>query len=632
MKYYVVSKIQDGKLNYGVISKKGKLIVPFEYDDIVIDYNCFICCRDKKWGILNDKLRMLVDFKYDSISFNGTFFRVRYNNSIGLLSSDGIEIIPINFDEIKISDNDNFITTNKNGKVGVYNKLGVLIPNEYDEIKPAKLGFLVRIVDRWGLLDFNNSFLIDIKYYSLSDSDGKDVFVAKENNKFGYLSLDGNWVIHPLFDKAKMFDVNDRAIVGVGYFSGLIDRKGRWIIKADSQSIQLINNVYVINKFTSINKAEYFDSNGKKLDLEPDTFNIDYDNNGFQSFTIDDKMGLKDESGNVIISANYEYILSINKVQFICYTNGKMGIINTKEEWLLEPKFEIPNWQIVRNIGVHLKSNGSDYFFDLNTHSNIKFKDEYKLGFFDDDGFVITKANSGKYGLLFCDGEWQIPPIYDYLHSKDTNGFIKAIVDGKHGWIDINGNWVIQPVFDNYVRKQIVNNENDYLEEDSTLESIKFYISETFKVEDECVYFENEITEKQKDLFKSIHLKDLSYLLFVDDSFDKSINISGILLCKEHDNYLLIFFNGCSRPVTIKLGSNLDYRSLRKIDYYPHINLLIPSFDKRFNLDCSGRKIHYEGIELEFNQYLFYFYNNDSLVKFCEMINQIIENVFTIEQ
>jgi hypothetical protein len=629
MNYYVVSKFQESKLKYGVISTNGKLIVPFGYDYIEIDNNNFVCCRENKWGVLNKKLQEIVEFKYDFISVNYSYFIVNQNNLVGLFTSEGLEIIPVNFDDIKFSKSDYFITTKKE-KVGVYSKQGVLVPNEYDEIRNVKLGFLARIKDKWGLLDNENSILIQFKYKSIGDSDNKGICVAKENNKFGYIDLNGNWVIRPLFDEAEMFDANDRATVKVGYYSGLIDRNGCWVIAADAQSIKLIDNVYVVKKYGILNKETYYDSNGIAIDLKDNFFKIDFDKNGFQPFSVESKSGLKDEKGNIVISANYDYIISINKKLFICYLKGKMGLLNSEETWLLEPNFETYSWQIIEGKGVYVKSNDDSYFFDFKKNTKIRFNDEYELGHFDHDGFVITKANSGKYGLLFCNGEWKIPPIYDKINDKDINGLIKASIDGKYGWIDMNGNWLIQPDFDNYSRNQEDSNDIDF--DDEILENILVKIDETFDEDNESVYFENQITKEQKKFFKSFQFNELRHLLFINDNYKESKTISGILLCEENGSFYIVLIEGCSKPVKIRLGSTLSSDTLRHINYSPNTNVLTVEFDKEFSLDCSWKKISYKDFEPEHNDYLFYFYNNEAISKFCEMIYDIINELFVQEQ
>jgi len=628
MNYYVVSKFQESKLKYGIISKKEKLIVPFEYDYILIEYDNFICCKENKWGVIDDKLKVLIDFQYDSISMVKDYFEVKKNEFVGLFSLKGLEIIPVNFDEIIVSNNNYFII-NQNGKVGVYDINSDLIPNEYDEIKPANSGFLARIEDKWGLLDDKNSILIEFKYKSLSDSDDKGFFIAKENNKFGYLNLNGDWLIRPLFDKAEMFDANDRAIVNVGYYSGLIDRKGCWIIKADAQRIKLINEVYSVRKYGILNIEKHFDYNGNETVLNEDINNIIYDENGFMSFFVDNKSGLKDKEGNIILPANYDYIISINKNLFICYLNGKMGILNSKGVWLLEPEFDIPYWQIIDGKGVYAKSNYCNCFFDFKKNIKIEFDSRYKIGYFDDEGYAITKANSEMYGLLFYNGEWKIPPIYDRLHKKDKNGLIKAYVDGKYGWIDINGNWIIQPDFDCNSSNKIDNRGVDF--DDEILENILIRIDETFEKDNEFVFFEDEITNEQRNFFKFLNFYEARYLLFIDDSYKSSITKSGILLCVENGKYYIVLIEGCSKPIKIKLGNTISSQTLRNINYNQDTNALIVQFEKEFELNCSFRKILHNKYEPKFNSYFFYFYNNEVIEKFCEMIYEIINEVFVQE-
>ena len=70
-KGYVQVAQDMNRHNFGLINKKGKLILPFEYDygfEPVDDGEMFIVIKDGKYGIVDRKNKVVIDFQYDYIT------------------------------------------------------------------------------------------------------------------------------------------------------------------------------------------------------------------------------------------------------------------------------------------------------------------------------------------------------------------------------------------------------------------------------------------------------------------------------------------------------------------------------------------------------------------------------------
>ena len=94
-KYKETGEFQNGyanvaldmnRRNFGLINKKGKLILPFEYDygfEPVNNGEMFIVIKNGKYGIVDRKNKIVADFLYDYITRKNYYYLVKLNNKFG---------------------------------------------------------------------------------------------------------------------------------------------------------------------------------------------------------------------------------------------------------------------------------------------------------------------------------------------------------------------------------------------------------------------------------------------------------------------------------------------------------------------------------------------------------------------
>ena len=99
-----ITVTKDGKK--GVFNKKGKLLIPIEYDDIKTpDFisGTYSVCNDGKWGVLDKNGRSITLLIYDEISDYGFAcgrLAVCKNNRWGFIDRKGREVIECIYDEV----------------------------------------------------------------------------------------------------------------------------------------------------------------------------------------------------------------------------------------------------------------------------------------------------------------------------------------------------------------------------------------------------------------------------------------------------------------------------------------------------------------------------------------------------
>ncbi len=239
-----------------------------------------VFAQDHKRGYLslyNGKI--VIPAQYQSAwQFSEGLGAVIKNNRLGFIDTRGNEVIPLRFFiNPVLANNVDFLfkqghctMLNENSKQGLINKKGEwVIQPEYDYIRNPKHGFRVIIKDKKaGLLDSLLHFVLPIKYDAITIAD--DGLVIANNGLQQKLSFDTHTVINPLIYD----DVN-----AIYYNSGKVNDEG-----AD---IQL--------------KSDY------------------------TTFIINNKIGLMDKNGKVVLKAFYDEISALTNDLFYCKV-GDQGI------------------------------------------------------------------------------------------------------------------------------------------------------------------------------------------------------------------------------------------------------------------------------------------------------------------
>lgn len=151
----------------------------------------------------------------------------------------------------------------------------------------------------------------------------------------------------------------------------------------------------------------------------------------------DDKYGVIDKTGNIVIEPNYTEVKIPNpeKAVFVCYQNEEsIQILN-------ENKQEIIN-QYEKVEPIRLKNIASDLMYEKT---------------------VLKYSENGKYGLVDLSGKKITNAIYEELDSlpyKEGEFLVKK--EGKYGVINIKGNVLVEIAYDNVSVDGYYTDENQY--------------------------------------------------------------------------------------------------------------------------------------------------------------------------
>ena len=134
-------------------------------------------------------------------------------------------------------------------------------------------------------------------------------------------------------------------------------------------------------------------------------------------FSQDDKFGLKDKSGNVLVDADYKKLIRLGDSSWIVQKGTKFGIMDSSGNFLVEPKYR----HVDRFFGKYAKL-GNDKDFGLyNDKGEIVIVPEYSRidPLF---GQMFLTYKNYKYGIVDSNGNEVLENEYEdiYMPTPDT--------------------------------------------------------------------------------------------------------------------------------------------------------------------------------------------------------------------
>lgn len=330
-----------------------------------------------KWGIIDKNWNIILDCKYDGIDGvyknNGNLTSiVSLNNKWGLVDRYGNIIVDFKYDFIFGFDSDSNLAS-------------------------------MMLDGKWGVLNEKGEVLIEPKYENQLVLDGE--------NEIIYCFEDKQWTIKDLYENVlvtyeknnEVYVVNEDKIIINKVKSGLIDRKGNYIIDLKYEDIQLAVNYEKSELYIAKlnNKYGVIDEN-EKIIIDFIYDEIEDGTNGIFKVNIKNKgrnnWGLIDIENKRTIKCQYDYL---DKIKYNLYEVGNWG----GQNWLID----IDEKVIAEKGGM----NGAFSNIKKTDYIGVRSED-WKFGIIDIDGNEIIKC---KYNstLWYGNGEYFVIEGYNKL-------------------------------------------------------------------------------------------------------------------------------------------------------------------------------------------------------------------------
>ena len=223
-------------VSYGFIDKKGNVVIQPQYDYAFPYYEGYAVVKKyDRYGMIDTENREVLPIKFEILtSMSDGLFFAGDDQGLALSNNKFKRLTQPIYTEL-IGKSDDRILVRRDGKYGYLNHKGKeIIPCQYDHaslFKDSRAN--VSIKGKWGIINTSGKTILPIEYdnsgyrgeaYIYHDS----LALIEKNRHYGYVDMDGNIVIQPIYQNAYQF-TDGLAPVSVGLW-GYINTKGEFFV------------------------------------------------------------------------------------------------------------------------------------------------------------------------------------------------------------------------------------------------------------------------------------------------------------------------------------------------------------------------------------------------------------------
>jgi hypothetical protein len=215
---------KDGQMKYGAIGKSGDVVVPFEYKNLFINPDLIVATDfNSKCHLFTSSGKKLSDDTYDEFSNKGGSIEL-FDNAVklkkegkwGFFDKNGM-IVPCEYDEMPNDFRHGFMTVLINNQSGVVNRQGKrVVPCQYEiamYYEKMKLLF-VRNNKLTGLYSLSGKMILPCEFENLPESMVGGYVIAQKEGKTGMTDTTGVQIV-PFVLNEKFVESNPKQ--GIGY-------------------------------------------------------------------------------------------------------------------------------------------------------------------------------------------------------------------------------------------------------------------------------------------------------------------------------------------------------------------------------------------------------------------------------
>lgn len=359
---------------YGVIDKKGNVVLNAKYENIIIpnpEKDIFICYNGENSEVRNsnqDELftgyELLEPIKLKNIAtatpYEKNTLVYKKDGKFGLIDYNGKVITKNIYDSIEnLQPTEGKFIVSRNGKFGVIDLKGNLLVNtDYSNIISdgyytkeegyKKSGFIVSTKTndgiKYGYISYNAKEILSTKYNEINrilKEDNKNIYlIASENGKYGFYK-NTKQVMENNYQEITYDDNTGVLIIQKNKKYGVASIEGKIIVGIENSDIQS-RGIYLYAKNTNENKV--YDNQGNAVDINYNRSIYETENPDYRISTILNNdityYGIIDKNSNQLVEENYRYIEYIYGNYFIASSDtGTLGVINSNGRAILDMKY-----------------------------------------------------------------------------------------------------------------------------------------------------------------------------------------------------------------------------------------------------------------------------------------------------
>ena len=486
---FVIDSILSFRKNYavifqankqGVISRDGKIVVEPVYRELIVgDNGSYSRRKSDAWIFLSGDNKSIREVEADSIN---AAFRERYE----VKSSTNSNLVDLNFKTLTarpFSDIKPFSSRKAFARLG--NKIGV-ISSDGSDIIPAL--YTTLLADNnfyratqpagnhvvWLLLDSTGRRLTSKSYEHIGSFNGK-FFPVKHRNYWGGIDSKGQEIIACAHDSI-IGNVDEYVVVKFKGGYGIIDTKERWIITPQRNPLKLMDKGRYLettrdNRLIKNMRGEiiYFTANPIeiktdcileflpngtiwKIDEKGIVTNHDTaptqiekifpESEGYRAIKKDGRFGFVDSRLRLRIANRYEDVKPFKEGLAAAKILGKWGFINKEDNIAVQPVYD-EVFAFSNGVAV-VKKNGM--FGLIDKKGKIILPVRYESLIPTHEKRILIQQN-GLHGLADYNGKIILNTKYTTLRDMN-NGYVIVEQDHKFGVVNLDGVSTIPMIYD----------------------------------------------------------------------------------------------------------------------------------------------------------------------------------------
>lgn len=404
------------------------------------------------------------------LKYVGNGFIVAQNvvlDTWGIYKTNGTEIIS-GYDSIAVDEN-YFYAQNEKGW-DIFNFFGRKINNRaFDQIGFSnQANIAVKKNGYWGWIDFQGNKLLDYKYDQVFPLSKPDHFAARYLDSWGVSTTQGTWLIMPEYDTVMAcadyyiakkalashiyagdtliarlpYQVEDMGFIRLKQDStyGLVTRSGV-VVDPEYDQIEFISGYYELR---SGDEVGLIDSKGRII-LKPEDKIQDVLNysEGYFMIRKDDKYGFVDENGKLRVANRYDnaspYQDGLAPVSLL----GKWGYIDKAETLVIQPYYK---YSSTFQNGYAIVQIGKNFGLIDRTGKEVIGPEWKRIDRLSTGNYLVTDWDD-KVGLANSEGIFIVRPAFDEIQDTDRE-LVIASRSGKKGVLDYKGFTRVSLIYD----------------------------------------------------------------------------------------------------------------------------------------------------------------------------------------
>lgn len=498
---------------YGVIDAEGNIIIQPEYTVINIpnpSKPIFFCYYDYdsttgeyKTKALNEKneeifteyeqvLPLICEESTSDIPFEKSVLQYKENGKYGVMDFNGKKITKSIYEEIKsLEYKEGTLLVKQEGKYGLINMKGKqIVKPQYDEIKAdgyytneaeyMDSGYIVQTKTqdgyRYGYINKDGKLLLNAEYNEIDRvtdiEDDKNVYLlVSKNGQYG-IAKNKKLVIDCTYDEIEYNKTDKLFVVEKNSKQGIINIEGKQILPTEYDYIYCAQNILTAKKGED---TETFDLSGNKQENPKYESLIDTSNENY-IITVDndEKFGVINKEGNILIKNNYQYIEYAFGKFFIATSDGKVGVLNDEGKQVISFSYDIIQRVKDKNaMQAIISSSNTIEIYNSNAQKTTTIKDatlytnsDYikllssnDMKYLDNNGNIISNkeifkentlfaySKDGKWGFVDANGKEIVQAKYDMVTEYSKYGYAGIKINGKWGVVNREGQVIKEPTY-----------------------------------------------------------------------------------------------------------------------------------------------------------------------------------------